>query len=339
MQKIFAPHLNHHIRVGGRRRPHNMHLYAPRASSYLAPHLIDAPVETNYRAKFDPALAQVFENDTLGCCVIAARYHRIGQLTALAGKGFVASNAQIITDYQRVGGYRGTEATDNGCDMVTNNNDGVTHGYADGSKDAGWLVVDGTDQQQMKQVIYLFEGSVDLGIELPDAWLSPFPEKNGFVWDVAGEPNPANGHCIQAIDYNAQGIIVATWGLWGIVTWAAAKKYLARSAFGETYLHINKDQVASVNAKSPNGFDWATLVADFDELGGTVPAPIPNPAPAPAPPAPAPAPPAPAPTPKEAITLAAAQELVTAGFKSKRGPFTKREAEQIANAALTKGWY
>ena len=300
MKEIFAPHLHHNIKLGGRPHPKSTHFYAPRVERYLRSTLPAPPASTNYRATSDPALSQMFLNDTEGDCVIAARYHRIGQLTALAGKCFVATKTEINVDYSRVGGYVvGNAATDQGCDMVTNNNDGVSHGYADGSKDLGWLVVDGTNKTLMQQVIYLFEGGVDLGIDLPDAWVSPFPSASGFVWDVAGAPDQSNGHCVQVIDYDSRGLVIATWGLWGWITWAAAAKYLTKANYGECYLHLNPDQIAKAAVKAPNGFAWTDLIADFDSMSGTVPQPAPTPTPAPAP---------------TVVTLAQAQSWAAAGL-------------------------
>ena len=34
-------------------------------------------------------------------------------------------------------------------------------------------------------------------VELPAAWINPGPNGNGFVWDVAGSPNPQDGHFCQ----------------------------------------------------------------------------------------------------------------------------------------------
>jgi hypothetical protein len=271
----------------------------------------------------------MYLNDELGDCVIAARYHRIGQLTALAkGKAFVAAREQLLADYHRVGGYVvGNEATDQGCDMVTNNNDGVSVGYADGSKDLGWVVLDGTNFEELKAAVWLFEGSVDLGIELPDAWVSPFPS-NGGVWDVAGDPNPNNGHCVQVIDYDEDGVWVSTWGIVVKITKAALAKYLSKSAWGEAYLHLSPDQITAGNARAPNGVAWEDLVADFDRLGGRVPSPSPLP---PAPPAPSPPPPGP--------TLAQAVSWVKNAFtRMSSAQIPTAKAKKVATDALIAHW-
>ena len=78
-----------------------------------------------------------------------------------------------------------------------------------------------------------------LGVELPAAWVakSEPSEKRLTVWDVAGDPDPVeNGrkHCIVAYGYNAQGVLIDTWGMFGTITWAALAKYCSGES-GELY--------------------------------------------------------------------------------------------------------
>ncbi len=233
------------------------------------------------------ALRQMFLNDQLGDCVCAGRAHRIGVLTANAGAPFVYTDAQVLGEYERIGNYKpGHPETDQGCDMSVAADDGVAHGYADGSKDAGWVDVDADNQAEVMQAIYLFEDG-DLGMELPDAWLASMPTGNDFTWDVAGDPNPENGHCIQIVDYGPKGVRISTWGLVGTLTWAALAKYGRKSAYGELIIHVSPDQITKATQRAPNGFDYATLVTYFNSLGGhAVVPPPPAPLPPPTPPAP-----------------------------------------------------
>ena len=130
------------------------------------------------------------------------------------------------------------------------------------------------------------------GIDLPDAWITPFPSASGFVWDVAGASDPNNGHCVIGLGYNAQGVIIDSWGMLGTITWAAVAKYCAANVGGELFTVITPDQLAKGQTTAPNGVAWSTLISDFDALGGNVPVP----APTPTPPAPTPVPPTPTPT-------------------------------------------
>ena len=311
MKLIHAPHLDRYVVLGGRRRP-TSYARRLRLPTLLGTDIPPPPAMTSYETAAMTALRRMFVNDTLGDCVIAGRGHRIGILTANAGSPFVYTDAQILTEYERIGSYNPSDpSTDQGCDMSTAADDGVSKGYADGSKDAGWIDVDATNRMQVMQAIELFEDG-DIGFELPAAWVDSMPSADDFVWDVAGDPVPDYGHCVQIVDYDdTRGVRISTWGLLGWLTWPALAKYGARAAFGELIIHVNSDQIIKATQKAPNGFDWAKLVTFFDEMGGKVPMPAPAPTPAPPHPAPTPVPPAPAPT---VVTLAQAQAWAAAGL-------------------------
>jgi len=254
------------FRVGGRRtpkfRPHAIRL------NRLMRKAIALPPSTNRRAKADRSLRDIALNDLLGDCVIAARAHRIGLLTGYAsGTSYLYTRDQILAEYKRIGGYDGTPATDNGCDMATAANDGVNVGYADGSKDVGWIAIDPTNKTEVMTAIYLFEVG-DVGCALPDAWISPFPSADNFVWDVAGPPDFQNGHCYEIIDYTTNGVVIATWGLEGIETFEALAKYGTTDAGGELYIHLNQDQLDKAMQRSPDGVAWGDLIAAFNSMGG-----------------------------------------------------------------------
>lgn len=342
MKKIFAPHLNHHVVLGGRKRPKS---YARRPLFSLLTRdagvaLPTPPDSTSYH---NPALAilrRMFLNDTRGDCVIAGRGHRIGVLTSNTGKPFAYTDAQILAEYERIGGFdpNNPDATDQGCSMSEAADDGVTHGYADGSKDLAWVDVDATSKLDVMRMVYLFEHG-DLGIELPDEWINPFPQE-GTVWDVAGPGNPENGHCVQIVDYNSTGVVISTWGILVTMTWAALAKYGSREAYGELIAHLSPDEMVAASQKAPNALDWHTLVTYFNGMGGKAPIPPAPPAPAPQPaPTPAPAPPTPGPTPVFVVTLADAERWAKAGIaKAPKGIVTAALAEKLALEGLAAHW-
>ena len=283
LKQAYAPSLKRNIRFG-RRRPVAIgpHL---RASRYMA-NLPAPPATCSYTTAAIQALTQMYGNDSLGDCVIAGGYHIVGVETGNAGKQFIATQKQIIVDYGAIGGYVPNDpSTDNGCDEPTALNYWQNHGFADGTKILGWLTVDPSNLTQVQQVLWLFENLM-FGVELPDAWINPFPSASGFTWGVAGAPDPENGHCFIATGYGSAGVQIDTWGMLGTITWAALQKYCASSAGGELYVMITPDQLAKGQTKAPNGFAWSDLINDFNTLGGHVPVPTP---PAPTPPAPTPA--------------------------------------------------
>lgn len=313
MKTIFAPHLRANVILGGRRRPspHTQKLYFSRYASKLpAP-----PATVNYAPKALAALRQMYDNDQLGDCVIAGGYHAEGVVTGNAsGTPFVATLAQVIKDYGAIGGYvPGEPSTDQGCDEQTALNYWQQKGFANGSKLTAWLAVDASNKAQVQQAMWLFE-NLFFGLELPDAWVNPFPSADGFVWDVSPDgTDPDNGHCVVGVGYDARGIQVATWALLGTLTYAALE-YATPGRQGELYVLLTADLIAKGQAKSPSGFDWATLVQDFDALGGKVPVPTPPAPPAPPTPTPptppTPTPPSPAPLTRTIVVTGATKVTV-----------------------------
>lgn len=326
-----------------------------RLRNYLRASLPPPPASCDYSKLAASVLANIYGNDTLGDCVIAGGYHVVGTETGNAGDLFTASSAQIIADYSAIGGYiPGDPATDQGCDEPTALNYWTSHGFANGTKLLGWLSVDATNKTELMQALDLFE-NLYFGLELPDAWISPFPSGNGFVWDV-GTPDPNNGHCVIGYGYNATGVLIDSWGMLGTITWAAIAALCTQAAGGAVYTLCTPDQLAKGATAAPNGVAWADLISDFDSMGGSVPAPAP-PAPIPTPPAPTPTPPAPTPTPPGPIPSppaptppappAPAAPVATLGqaqtwsaLALAHGPvlMTRSMAESIVKAGLAANW-
>lgn len=258
----------------GRRRPIAR---APRLSlgNYLTKKLPAPPGTADYTAKAAKAISQMYDNDKLGDCVIAGMAHVVGVLTGNSGTPpFIYKNQQIVELYSAIGGYvPGDPSTDNGCDEQTALNYWENKGAPAGShRIAGFLAVDPTNPEEYRTALWLFE-NLYFGLELPDEWINPFPSASGFVWDVAGPPDPDNGHCVVGVGYNEKGVTINTWGMTGLMTDAAIAEYAAQSANGDLYTVVSVDSLNKVTQKAPSGFDWSQLVADFDSMGGHVLAP------------------------------------------------------------------
>ena len=195
-----------------------------------------------------------------------------------------------------------------GCDEHTALKYWTMTGFANGTKLLGWLDLDATNQKQLTTAMWLFE-NLFFGVALPDSWINPFPSADGFIWGV-GIPDYNNGHCFIGVGHNDKGIVINTWGLEGLLTYAAIAKLATQQYGGEVHVMLTPDMIAKGQNKAPNGLDWTAIIKDFNTLGGKVPVPAP-PSPAPTPP-PAPTP-SPTPTPK-ALTLAQAQMVMAAGW-------------------------
>lgn len=326
MIEVFAPHLNRHVKLGGCRLPHPGRLAKlPRLSRFAVP---AAPASCAYNA---PAMAVITDpegNTAYGDCVLAEEAHYVAVVTGNAGKLFAYTAAMTLAAYTKLTGFNPSDpSTDQGTDPLACLSYFLAHPYEDGTKNVGFLLVDGANQAEVEYAIATF-GNLKVWAAIPNAWISPFPSKHGFVWDVA-EPNPDQGHCIGACGYvasgnvpqslqvlgvNALGVAVMTWGLIGTITWAALAKLCVPSAGGGCAVRVTADWL-NVAGKSPTGLDLPALIAGFDALGGTVP-------------------------PSGPPTLARAQAAVQAAIHAADALETREQAIAAANAGLAglTGW-
>jgi hypothetical protein len=263
----------------GRKRPVVRH---PMLSlkNYMLPGLPPPPPTCDYTEAATAALAEMYENDALGDCVVAAIEHVEGVLTGNANPPpLLYTDTQTTAFYAAACGYvPDNPNTDEGCDIQQTLAYWENNGSPAGSTHTivGYLAVDPTNVTELQTALWLFENLV-FGVELPDAWINPIPSTSGFVWDVAGPPDPENGHCFPGVAYAAEGVTISTWAMTGLVTNAAIAEYAASPVNGELYVVISQDQLNAASQLAPNGFDWAQLVADFQALGGNVSPPAPPP--------------------------------------------------------------
>jgi hypothetical protein len=272
--------------------------YFPRVAAHYDRARDQAPPPAGPLGRGDKAaqvIAQVYLNTSLGDCVVASRYHKYGVLTANeSGAGAIGTDGEVYQTYQAACG-----PGDNGCEMSAVNQyeqspgipiAGVTH------TTAGSASVDNTNQNLVMVCIDVF-GTLDVGMNLPDAW---YHSADGSDWGpVSGaDAGIVGGHEVQAYDYDAEGVWVMTWGGTRRILWPA---FTATTWIDEVYTSLAPDWYAQADL-APNGIDAATLAADLALVsGGQVP---PLPGPAPTPPAPAPQPPTPTPATGFSGTLA-----------------------------------
>jgi hypothetical protein len=250
----------------GRRRPKTrLHL---QLRDYLLPKGLPPPplMLDYYTTPTVQPLSQMYGNDTVGDCVEAEMLHTVGVLTGNAGSGAVFTTDQAISLYSSITGYNPSDpSTDQGTDIPTALSYWTQHPILGAHQITGSLAVDATNQNQVKSALWLTENLM-LGLELPDAWVSPAPGESGFVWDLSGTGDPENGHCILAFSYDSLGVLVSTWGMVGHLTWAALAEYCASAANGELYTVLSTDQLSKAKALTPKGLNWAQLESDFAAL-------------------------------------------------------------------------
>jgi hypothetical protein len=269
MRSIIHPATGMSFVVGSRIRP----VYAPKffLSDYVKaePPVIELPPSTNH---FDnPAVQAVLKkplgNLTKGDCVPACFFHGDGVACGDAG-----STTDFVTDenaigfYERACGYKpGDPRSDQGCDQEVALQYWEQHGLLkDGShKIVGRLAVDATSPVAIKTAIFAFT-FVCIGMELPDAYVNPPPSADGFMWGVAGSPDPNNGHEFVSFDYDVNGnLAIGTWGMNGLFTPQAAAMYCIPSANGAIDVVLTQDVINAATQKAPNLLDWQQLQADF----------------------------------------------------------------------------
>lgn len=187
------------------------------------------PPSCDYWTAAKVALGTMLLNDQLGDCVCAEDLHLSAMRAANAGTVWVPSDAEALTLYQIVGGYvPGDSSTDQGCDPMALVKYRLANPYPDGAKLLDARQVDATSDAALRQGIWLATGCFAWG-SLPAEWESE--EGADDVWDVAGDPVPANGHAFGLVCYSDK-IRVTTWGEEIDMTFAAAAKYLTPSAGG-----------------------------------------------------------------------------------------------------------
>jgi hypothetical protein len=251
----------------GRRRPLSRSPQL-KMKTFLDRTLPAPPPELDFSEKAAAALAEVYGNDVEGDCTSAGPGHIIGVLTGNAtGTSVIFTLDEVNAFYSACEGAPGFPAIDNGADEPTVLNIWRDKGYAlNGShKIAGSLSVDPANPEEQRLAVQYF-GNLMYGLELPDAWVNPGPADSGFVWDVAGDPDPNNGHCFVACGYKPGMTRISTWGMTGWITDAAVAKYCAEPVGGELYTVLDYEWINKAKQKSPTGIRWAAMYAAFESL-------------------------------------------------------------------------
>jgi hypothetical protein len=237
----------------------------PRLSlgNYLLRRFPTPPASADYSQKADGFMRNILGNDVAGNCTIAAAYHVAGMFLANSDQAIPFTAMNALTLYQQLSGWNGVEndASDTGLDELTVLDYWATNGLIPGAhKITAAIKVDGTDAEEVKAAVWLFENCY-FAMGLPDAWVSPMPSASGFIWDAAGSEDQDNGHAFMACGFNPQGVVIDTWGMLGIMTWAAVAKYAS------CYTVLGVDIVEKITQKAPNGFNWTQLVSDIQSMG------------------------------------------------------------------------
>lgn len=222
----------------------------------------------------------MYLNDSLGDCTIAAAGHMIEAWTRL-GRGTTVeiSDAQVLTAYEAVGGYRpGHPDTDQGAVMQD------VLGYwrktgIGGQKILAFAELDVRNAAEVRAALWLF-GHVYIGLNVPLSAEQQFDA--GQPWDVvANDGGIQGGHAVDVGAYDANGVRLVTWAAVQRMTAAFWAKYVE-----EAWVVVDEAWISQAGG-SPPGLDTAALNAQYQALTGQ-PGPFPVGPPPPPPPTPAP---------------------------------------------------
>jgi hypothetical protein len=219
-----------------------------RVSRFLNPFQMPAgPPQTNWRAKFNAS--SMFCNDELGCCTVAAAAHTEQVWSANTSGQVAITDEQIKDDYFKV-----TGGPDVGAELIDVLKYWRTSGIA-GNEIAAYAKADHTSKSEVQASIWTF-GPLFAGVGLPKPWAE------AEVWDVDPvgsltgdwEPGSWGLHCVDLVDYDADGLWVSTWGELVRLTWPAFFAY-----FFEAWAAIDNLWTPS-GEPAPNGYDPQMIV-------------------------------------------------------------------------------
>jgi hypothetical protein len=201
-------------------------------------------------------------NDKVSDCVFAGAAHETMLWRAWAGAPVPTFTDQnVISDYAKVTGYDGSEASDQGTDMQAaaayRKQVGVVDDSGTRHQIDAYVSLRPGNLDELALATYLF-GAVGLGFEMPSSTQDQFD--NAEPWTpVKSSPNDG-GHYVMCCGRNSAGnFLVVTWGRLQAVT---PDFILDKMDEGCCYLSFEQMR-GNIN---PRGFDEAGLQKALAEL-------------------------------------------------------------------------
>jgi hypothetical protein len=206
-------------------------------------------------------------NDTVGDCTCADCGHQEMIRTANVGTIWIPSTQDVLNLYSAITGYNPNDpSTDQGADLLTVIQYLTQTGWNGRTLD-GSANLDPTQLNEIRWAVCLF-GASRLGINLPQSAMDAFDA--GQPWGVADDVQPAGGHDVPMVKYDADGTFwVVTWGQLQAVT---QDFMFAAYPDGTPYVEEAHVELAFdwVNAAgtAPSNLNLAQLVADLNAVAG-----------------------------------------------------------------------
>lgn len=205
---------------------------------------------------------QILGNDQYGDCVFAGAAHETMMLAREAKKTVPFNTAAVLSDYSAVTGFKISDPnSDNGTDVQEaakyRQTTGILDSNGDRHKIAAYLALDPGNVTHIYQAMYLF-GAVGIGIQIPSSAMDQ--NDKGQVWSPVKGSSNEGGHYVPGVGRNSKGnIVVVTWGALQAMTPAFLAEYC-----DEAVAYVSEECL--VEQKSPEGFDYATLLRDLAAL-------------------------------------------------------------------------
>jgi len=148
-------------------------------------------------------------NDTYGDCTIAAIAHALTAFHGLIGKKHVPRKTTVTKLY-----FKLTGGVDSGLDPLTVVDYWRKNAVSD-DKILAYAKINPRDHTTVKQAVRLF-GGIYTGFQVQENCIEDFDNKK--PWDVGRLTN--NGHMVQTVAYDSEGVTLLTWGNTQRGTWA-----------------------------------------------------------------------------------------------------------------------
>ncbi|HEY4321521.1 MAG TPA: hypothetical protein VGM77_10125 [Gemmatimonadales bacterium] len=202
----------------------------------------------------------MYLNDRYGDCTCAAVGHMVEAWTASVHQPHTPTDAAVLQMYE----HFTPPGPENGCNMLDVLKYWRTVGI-DRDRINAFALLGRGSVAQARQAVALFGGCY-IGLALPQ-YVVDVPDLLQAEWTMAsfgtrgaGAPDPENGHCVNAVGYDAESLYVVTWGTIKAMSWAFYHAYS-----DESYAVLSADFLA--RGLTPAGFNLAQLNTDLAAIG------------------------------------------------------------------------
>jgi hypothetical protein len=236
------------------------HAIAFKFSKYLAgtKSLPAAPPSFGHEEQTPPIQWGMNGNDQYGVCVVAGAAHETLLWNRMAGKTISITTRDTLEDFTAITGR--PPSVNVGADMQKAASFRRTTGVRDSTgarhKIGAYLEIATGNLNELYQAMFLF-GAVGIGVQFPVSAMDQFSRHQ--AWSVVHGSRIEAGHYIPCVALRGN-IVVVTWGRFQAMRPSFFVEYC-----DEAVAYVSPEALTA--GKSPEGFDYQTLVNDLRQLG------------------------------------------------------------------------